>query len=489
MNVSDQNAGLSDRRSGRARAHALLRRFALSWVVVAVSAVFPVDAHSAAQAPASEVPPLSLIIDVDYDASPLTGNPPTQQNILSLCTSPLGSGSGAPGSQNLRPDAQGAFNEIWSVTTPVVRVTGTVTTSSFSAALNCLDGSAIGSISASGDMLGYTGTWTMSRSGNNYTGETVITRRCAEAGGPYEIESNDGINDPLQLNANACGLTVPGEYKWEIGGSECLACGDHPAPYLDSLETTLLGPTHEHSGVPYTVSLTFTDPHGRSTISRTTLTIWDNRPFAIYAAAPAIVECSEPVNFTADLSYHGSPNHQIIAYRWDLTDVSGPLFGEQITHRFDRPGVKYFSLLVTDDNDPAESDLVGTVRRCAPGCIEHYAYVIVRSDQQPFTDEVLETGSSVVNALHFTELRARIDGVRAQFGLAAYSYADGDIVPGRLVTATHITEMRTSLAEAYARAGTSPSPYTDPGLARGSSIKAAHVNDLRSAVLVLECAS
>ena len=62
---------------------------------------------------------------------------------------------------------------------------------------------------------------------------------------------------------------------------------------------------------------------------------------------------------------------------------------------------------------------------------------------QPFTDDPLIAGSSMVRAIHITELRARIDAVRARYALMPYAYSNSQITVGiSVVMATDITQMR-----------------------------------------------
>jgi hypothetical protein len=76
----------------------------------------------------------------------------------------------------------------------------------------------------------------------------------------------------------------------------------------------------------------------------------------------------------------------------------------------------------------------------------------------PFTDDPLVPGVTMIQAVHITELRARIDALRIRYGLAAFSWTDPSLTVGvTLVRAQHILDLRTALAEAYAAAG-QPAP-------------------------------
>ena len=104
-----------------------------------------------------------------------------------------------------------------------------------------------------------------------------------------------------------------------------------------------------------------------------------------------------------------------------------------------------------------------------------------------FTDDSILTGSTIVKAVHITELRSRIDALRASAGLSPFPWTDLTLTAGStIIQAIHVTEMRIALNQMYAAAGR-PSPnYTDPALAAGNVIKAVYIAELRSAVVALE---
>ena len=99
----------------------------------------------------------------------------------------------------------------------------------------------------------------------------------------------------------------------------------------------------------------------------------------------------------------------------------------------------------------------------------------------------MTAGSTVIKAVHITELRTRINTVRAAKGLAPFSWTDPTLTVGStLAKATHVIEMRTALAQAYVAAGQSPPTYTDPALAAGMAVRAVHIAELRAAVVALQ---
>ncbi len=112
------------------------------------------------------------------------------------------------------------------------------------------------------------------------------------------------------------------------------------------------------------------------------------------------------------------------------------------------------------------------------------------SDRPPatFTDHPIRPGVTPVRAVHFTELRARIDGLRAAAGLGRFPWTDPVLTAGvTRVRLVHLVELRTALAAAYAAAGRTPPVWTDAPPAAGSTpVRAAHLMELRAAVTALE---
>jgi 6-phosphogluconolactonase (cycloisomerase 2 family) len=109
----------------------------------------------------------------------------------------------------------------------------------------------------------------------------------------------------------------------------------------------------------------------------------------------------------------------------------------------------------------------------------------------PFIDDpltALPALSRVIKAAHITELRSRVDSVRAQYGLAPYAYTGPVLTPGvTVIQAAHIIDLRAALAEVYAAAGSAAPIYTDPALGSGTIVvKAVHIMELRAVVINIE---
>jgi hypothetical protein len=118
--------------------------------------------------------------------------------------------------------------------------------------------------------------------------------------------------------------------------------------------------------------------------------------------------------------------------------------------------------------------------------IDNYAYVCA-SCAAVFTDSTLVSQATVIKAVHITELRTRINAIRAAHGLAAFSFTDPTLNNTILVKAIHIAELRTALSQAYTAAALPPPTFSDPILVNGvTPVKAVHLNELRAAVIAIE---
>ncbi len=105
-----------------------------------------------------------------------------------------------------------------------------------------------------------------------------------------------------------------------------------------------------------------------------------------------------------------------------------------------------------------------------------------------FTDHPLVPGVTRVRAVHFTELRTRIDALRSRVGLGRFAWTDpvlrAGVTPVGLV---HLLELREALAAAYATARSTPPRWTDALPVEGTTpIRAAHVMEIRAALVALE---
>ena len=114
--------------------------------------------------------------------------------------------------------------------------------------------------------------------------------------------------------------------------------------------------------------------------------------------------------------------------------------------------------------------------------------VTVTAMRVPFTDDPLVPGVTPIKAIHFTELRTRIDGLRSAADLLRFSWTDPVLRAGvTRVRRVHLFELRSALAEAYRASGRAAPRWTDASPVSGSTpIRALHLTELRAAVLALE---
>ena len=105
-----------------------------------------------------------------------------------------------------------------------------------------------------------------------------------------------------------------------------------------------------------------------------------------------------------------------------------------------------------------------------------------------FTDDPIQPGVTPVKAVHFTELRTRIDALRRAGGLQAFLWTDPVLTAGVTpVRLAHLLELRSALAAAYAAVGRSAPRWTDASPVGGTTpIRSAHLMELRGAVVALE---
>ena len=106
----------------------------------------------------------------------------------------------------------------------------------------------------------------------------------------------------------------------------------------------------------------------------------------------------------------------------------------------------------------------------------------------PFTDPVLVPGETLVKAVHWTELRTRVDQLLEEAGLDPWPWTPPVLRPGStVVRLAHLLDLRRALDAAHAARGVEPPDYTDPAPVRGETpVRAAHIMELRRAVRALE---
>ena len=119
---------------------------------------------------------------------------------------------------------------------------------------------------------------------------------------------------------------------------------------------------------------------------------------------------------------------------------------------------------------------------------QSFRVAVVASVSEPFSDHPIRPGVTPVKAIHFAELRTRIDALRSAAGLPRFSWTDPALRAGvTRVRRVHLLELRSALAEAYQAAGRATPLWTDASPVAGTTpIRARHLMDLRAAVVELE---
>ena len=174
-------------------------------------------------------------------------------------------------------------------------------------------------------------------------------------------------------------------------------------------------------------------------------------------------------------------------FRWS----DGQRIAVQLTTGQDGGGVSGTTVTLT----PVAGTATVTVTARDPGGLSATQTIAVTVQAaggvNGFTDDPLVPGATPVRAVHFQELRTRIDALRTRSGLSAYAWTDPALRAGVTgVRSVYLTELRTALNQAFTAAGQSPPVYTDASVRPGTTpVRAAHITQLRAAVVELENAA
>ena len=122
------------------------------------------------------------------------------------------------------------------------------------------------------------------------------------------------------------------------------------------------------------------------------------------------------------------------------------------------------------------------------GLSANQSFTVTVTVIESFTDDPIVAGVTPIKAVHFAELRTRIDGLRTTVGLRAYAWTDPVLSAGSTqIKLAHLTEMRLALAPVFMARGWQARSWTDATPTTGRTpIRAAHLTELRAAVVALE---
>jgi len=99
-----------------------------------------------------------------------------------------------------------------------------------------------------------------------------------------------------------------------------------------------------------------------------------------------------------------------------------------------------------------------------------------------FTDDPLVAMTTLIKAVHITQLRTAVNAFRASAGLGPLA-SDPTIGVGQPIRAQHIIDLRAGLDQARSVIGLPAISYTDPSLVAGTTpVRAVHLQQLRDGV-------
>jgi hypothetical protein len=116
------------------------------------------------------------------------------------------------------------------------------------------------------------------------------------------------------------------------------------------------------------------------------------------------------------------------------------------------------------------------------------AHAVTARFSRVFADPTLTPFSSVVRAVHVTELRGAIDTLRSRQGLAAFGWTDSSLAAGvTTIKRTHLVELRAAVSAVYTARGLPAPAWTDVTITPAATlVRGIHITELRAAVLTLE---
>ena len=117
-----------------------------------------------------------------------------------------------------------------------------------------------------------------------------------------------------------------------------------------------------------------------------------------------------------------------------------------------------------------------------------FRVTVERPRATAFTDDPILPGVTPIKAVHFTELRKKIDLLRDGAGLPPFAWTDPRLTTGVTpVRFLHLRELREALAAAYRASGRAGPVFTDvAAMSRTTPIRAVHLMELRAAVVGLQ---
>ena len=226
-----------------------------------------------------------------------------------------------------------------------------------------------------------------------------------------------------------------------------------------------------------TIQVTVTDPGGLSATLSFAVTVSSGNlpPEPVGTLPPLTIEADEAAVTVDVAGAFRDPDGDRLTYGASSSlpaVVAVSVSGSRVTVRPVSPGLTTVTVTATDTG--------GSTRTAT----QLFRVTVL----QPFTDHPIVPGETPVKALHFTELRSRIDALRSTAGLGRFAWTDPVLRAGvTRVRLVHLTDLRSALAEAYSAARRSVPRWTDAAPVGGTTpIRAVHLMELRAAVVALE---
>jgi photosystem II stability/assembly factor-like uncharacterized protein len=145
------------------------------------------------------------------------------------------------------------------------------------------------------------------------------------------------------------------------------------------------------------------------------------------------------------------------------------------------------STAITARTSPHAAGLVSVVVANPDAQAATLAYAFSYVAPPTFSDTPLQAYITAVKATHVSELRTRIDQLRARFGLSVFTWTDPTLTArSTTVRSVHLTDLRLALNGVYGAAGLTPPAYTSAVVTpRVTAITVADIAELRAAVLAI----
>ena len=203
-----------------------------------------------------------------------------------------------------------------------------------------------------------------------------------------------------------------------------------------------------------------------------------NRAPTAVATLPDLMLAVDGTAFVDVLGGFRDPDGDALTYRATSSApevVSAAVSGSSVTVRALSVGAALVTVSATDTGGSNTA------------AFQSFA-VTVAALPAPFSDDPLLPGVTPIKAVHFTELRMRIDVLRQAGGLGRFPWTDkilrAGVTPVKLV---HLHELREALVATHAVLGRQVPSWTDPAPVRGATpIRVTHLMELRAAVVALE---